>query len=215
MPGCVIADTELVDGRILNTYNTLTIKTVHCVMEVRFHGRGGQGVVIASEVLAKAAFRMGFEVSSFPFFGVERRGAPVTAYARIDKKPIRLKSSIYEPDYVVVLDNSLLRGVDILEGLKPGGMVLINYPDDSKLPDLPDGYTYFTLDATGIAAAHGIGSKVTPIVNTAIMGGFAKMCDWVSLDAMLDTIRQVAPVKKEENVAAARDAYDRTREVSR
>lgn len=202
-----------VDGIILNTYNSLTNETVYPLMEVRFHGRGGQGVVIASEVLAKAAFRMGFEVSSFPFFGVERRGAPVTAFARIDKRPIRLKSSIYEPDYVVVLDSSLLKGVDVLEGLKQGGKVLINYPDDAGLPNLPGGYSYFTLDATSVAAAHGIGSKVTPIVNTAIMGGFARMCDWVSLEAMLETIRQVAPVKKEENVAAARDAYDRTREV--
>jgi 2-oxoacid:acceptor oxidoreductase gamma subunit (pyruvate/2-ketoisovalerate family) len=183
-------------------------------MEVRFHGRGGQGVVIASEVLAKAAFRMGFEVSSFPFFGVERRGAPVTAFARIDKKPIRNKSSIYEPDHVVVLDNSLLRGVDVLEGLRPGGTVLINYPDGSALPALPASYKYYVLDANVIAAAHGIGSKVAPIVNTSIMGGFAKMCDWVSLDAMLETIRAVAPVKKEENVAAAREAYDRTKEVT-
>jgi 2-oxoacid:acceptor oxidoreductase gamma subunit (pyruvate/2-ketoisovalerate family) len=183
-------------------------------MEVRFHGRGGQGVVVASEVLAKAAFRMGFEVSSFPFFGVERRGAPVTAFARIDSKPIRNKSSIYEPDYVVILDNSLLKGVDLLEGLKPGGTVLINYPDNGTLPDLPSSYKYYAIDANSIAASHGIGSKVTPIVNTAIMGGFAKICDWVSLDAMLQTIREVAPAKKEENVAAAKEAYERTREVS-
>lgn len=194
-------------------YNTLTRKTVSPVMEVRFHGRGGQGVVIASEVLAKAAFRMGFEVSSFPFFGVERRGAPVTAFARIDKKPIRNKSSIYEPDYVVVLDNSLLKGVDVLEGLKPGGLVLINYPENRPLPSLNPSYKYYTLDANAVAAAHGIGSKVTPIVNTSIMGGFAKMCDWVSLDAMLETIRAVAPVKKEENVAAAREAFEKTKEV--
>lgn len=182
-------------------------------MEVRFHGRGGQGVVIASEVLAKAAFRMGFEVSSFPFFGVERRGAPVTAFARIDKKPIRNRSSIYEPDYVVVLDSSLLKGVDVLEGLKPGGTVLINYPDGVPLPSLKPSYKYYSLDANTIAATHGIGSKVTPIVNTSIMGGFARICDWVSLDAMLETIKIVAPVKKDENVAAAREAYDKTKEV--
>ncbi|MBU1157914.1 MAG: 2-oxoacid:acceptor oxidoreductase family protein [Candidatus Thermoplasmatota archaeon] len=184
------------------------------MIEVRFHGRGGQGVVIASEVLAKAAFKMGFEVSSFPFFGVERRGAPVTAYARIDKNPIRIKSSIYEPDYIVVLDSTLLKGVDLLEGLKPGGKVLINYPDDKTLPEISDRFQYYTLDATAIAATHGIGSKMTPIVNTAIMGGFAKMSDWVSIEAMLEIIREVAPVKKDENVEAAREAYERTREVA-
>jgi 2-oxoacid:acceptor oxidoreductase gamma subunit (pyruvate/2-ketoisovalerate family) len=184
------------------------------VIEVRFHGRGGQGVVIASEVLAKAAFRMGFEVSSFPFFGVERRGAPVTAYTRIDKKPIRIKSSIYEPDYVVVLDSSLLQGVDVLEGLKPEGRVLINWPEGRKLRELPPKFKYFVIDATSIAASHGIGSQTAPIVNTAIMGGFAKMCDVVSLDKLLESIRDVAPAKEEENVAAAREAYERTAEVS-
>lgn len=184
------------------------------MIEVRFHGRGGQGVVIASEVLAKAAFKSGFEVSSFPFFGVERRGAPVTAYARFDERPIRIKSSIYEPDYVVVLDSSLLRGVDILEGLKPGGKVLINYPAGRKLPDLPRKFRYYVLDATSIAAAHGIGSPTAPIVNTAIMGGFAKMCDKVALEPILESIREIAPVKEEENVAAAKEAYELTKEAT-
>jgi 2-oxoacid:acceptor oxidoreductase gamma subunit (pyruvate/2-ketoisovalerate family) len=184
------------------------------VIEVRFHGRGGQGVVIASEVLAKAAFRMGFEVSAFPFFGVERRGAPVTAFARIDSKPIRIKSSIYEPDYVVVLDSSLLRGVDVLEGLKPGGTVLINYPEAKKLPNLPSKFKYFVIDATSIAASHGIGSPATPIVNTAIMGGFAKICETVALDPILESIRDSAPIKEDENVAAAKEAYEKTREVA-
>lgn len=183
------------------------------MIEVRFHGRGGQGVVVASEVLANAAFRMGFEVSAFPFFGVERRGAPVTAFTRIDKKPIRVKSSIYEPDYVVVLDNSLLKGVDFLEGLKDGGKVLLNNPDGKKVQDLPPNFRYFVIDATSIAAAHGIGSRTAPIVNTAIMGGFAKMADFVKLDSILESIRELAPAKEEENVAAAREAYERTVEV--
>ena len=183
------------------------------MIEVRFHGRGGQGVVVASEVLANAAFREGFEVASFPYFGVERRGAPVTAYARFDRKPIRLRSSIYEPDYVVVLDSSLMKGLDLVDGLKKGGTVMVNYPDGRDLPSILPDYTYFTLDATSIAAEHGIGSRVAPIVNTAIMGGFARICDDVSLDAMLESIRDKAPVKKEENVAAAKAAYDRTRKV--
>ena len=186
---------------------------MHSLIEVRFHGRGGQGVVVASQVLANAAFRMGFEVASFPYFGVERRGAPVAAYARIDEKPIRIRSSVYEPDYVVVLDNSLLKGVNLLEGLKQGGKVLINYPDDERIRGLRPGFEYYTLDATSIAASHGIGSKVAPIVNTSIMGGFAKICDMVSLEAVLESIREKAPVKKDANVAAAKEAYERTREV--
>lgn len=185
------------------------------MIEVRFHGRGGQGVVVASEVLARAAFKMGFEVSSFPFFGVERRGAPVTAYARIDRRPIRIKSNIYEPDYVVVLDSALLKAVNVLEGLKPGGRVLINCPDAKRLEGLPDRFKYYALDATSIAAAHGIGSRTAPIVNTAIMGGFAKMCDIVALEPILESIRELAPSKEEENVAAAREAYEKTSEVGR
>jgi len=184
------------------------------LIEVRFHGRGGQGVVVASEVLAMAAFKMGFEVSAFPFFGVERRGAPVTAYARIDKKPIRLKSSIYEPDHVVVLDNSLLKGVDVLEGLKEGGRVLLNHPEGKKLENLPPKFRYFVIDATSIAAAHGIGSRTAPIVNTAIMGGFAKMCEFIALDPILESIRELAPTKEEENVAAAKEAFERTVEAA-
>jgi len=184
------------------------------LIEVRFHGRGGQGAVVASEVLARAAFKMGFEVSSFPFFGVERRGAPVTAYARIDSKPIRIKSSIYSPDYIVVLDSSLLKVIDVLDGLKPGGSVLVNYPDGKKLEGVAPGFKYFVLDATSIAASHGIGSQTAPIVNTAIMGGFARICKTVALDPILESIRELAPSKEEENVAAAREAYERTVEVA-
>lgn len=183
------------------------------MIEVRFHGRGGQGVVVASELLARAAFKMGFEVSSFPFFGVERRGAPVTAYARLDINPIRIKSSIYAPDYIVVLDNSLLKVIDVLEGLKPGGSVLINYPNGKKPEGLAPGFKYYVLDATSIAAAHGIGSQTAPIVNTAIMGGFARMCPSIALDPILESIRDLAPAKEEENVAAAREAYGRTTEA--
>lgn len=184
------------------------------MIEVRFHGRGGQGVVVASEVLARAAFKMGFEVSSFPFFGVERRGAPVTAFARFDSKPIRIKSSIYAPDYVVVLDNSLIKAIDVLEGLKKGGSALINYPEGRKLEGLEPGFKYYVLDATTIAASRGIGSQTAPIVNTAIMGGFAKMCPSISLDMILESIRELAPAKEEENVSAANDAYERTTEVA-
>jgi 2-oxoacid:acceptor oxidoreductase gamma subunit (pyruvate/2-ketoisovalerate family) len=183
------------------------------VIEVRFHGRGGQGAVVASEVLASAAFKMGFEVSSFPFFGVERRGAPVTAFTRIDHKPIRNKSSIYEPDFVVVLDSSLMRGVDVLEGLKTAGRVLVNHPDGKKLDGMDARFRYFVVDATAIAISHGLGSPTAPIVNTAIMGGFARACNIVTIESILQSIREEAPVKPEENVAAARQAYDQTQEA--
>jgi len=92
--------------------------------------------------------------------------------------------------------------------------VLINYPESKKLQNLPPKFKYYVIDATSIAAAHGIGSPATPIVNTAIMGGFVRMCETISLDAVLESIRESAPTKEEENVAAAKDAYERTREVT-
>ena len=96
------------------------------MIEIRFHGRGGQGAVLASEMLAQAAFLDGKVPQSFPFFGVERRGAPVTAYARIDEKLISVRTSITAPDIVVVLDPGLLKTQPVADGLKPGGLVLVN-----------------------------------------------------------------------------------------
>ena len=89
--------------------------------EIRFHGRGGQGAVIASKILAEAFFREGKYVQSFPAFGAERRGAPVAAFTRVDENPIRIRTQIYAPDTVVVLDPSLLESADITSGLKPKG----------------------------------------------------------------------------------------------
>ena len=96
------------------------------MIEIRFHGRGGQGAVVASRLLAVAAAGEGKDVQSFPFFGVERRGAPVTAFTKIDSGRIYVKSMIYEPDYVVVMDPSLLTAVDVTSGLKEDGVLLVN-----------------------------------------------------------------------------------------
>src|SRR4030042_7192990 len=101
------------------------------MVEIRFHGRGGQGAVKGSDILAIAAFKEGKEVQSFPFFGVERRGAPVTAYTRISTEEIRIHSYIYEPDILVVLDSTLIGAVPITEGLKQNGIVIINTERES------------------------------------------------------------------------------------
>ena len=90
------------------------------MLEIRFHGRGGQGTVVATILLAKAFFRAGYQVQSFPFFGVERRGAPVEAYVRLNKDKILLRTNVYYPDHVVVQDQTLLHGVNVTRGLKPG-----------------------------------------------------------------------------------------------
>jgi 2-oxoacid:acceptor oxidoreductase gamma subunit (pyruvate/2-ketoisovalerate family) len=177
------------------------------MIKVRFHGRGGQGAVVASEMLARAAVKDGMHASAFPFFGVERRGAPVTAFCRLDDKPIRIHAGIYEPDHVVVLDQGLIKLTDVLQGLKPGGTILVNTSKALTELGLDTDRRIVTVDATGIALKWGLGSETSPIVNTAILGAFARICSKVSIDSVLDSIREYAPAKKEQNVAAAQEAY--------
>jgi 2-oxoacid:acceptor oxidoreductase gamma subunit (pyruvate/2-ketoisovalerate family) len=173
------------------------------MIEIRFHGRGGQGAVTAANILAIAAFKEGKDVQAFPYFGVERRGAPVTAFTKIDTRPVRIKSQIYEPDYVVVLDSSLLKAVNVTQGLKNGGIVIINA--DKKPEDIKgiEG-RIATVDATGL------GSKEAPIVNTAILGAFAKASGVVKIESIVQSILESAPAKKKENAEAAKEAYENT-----
>jgi len=179
------------------------------MIEIRIHGRGGQGAVIASEVLAMAAFREGKHVTSFPAFGVERRGAPVAAFTRIDDRPIRLKCEIYAPDHVMVLDPSLLQVVDVTAGLKPGGWILVNSTQPPQALNFPHKYKVATVDANAIAIEHRLGPRQAPIVNTAILGAYAKVTGIVSLAAVLEAVAEAVPTKKEDNVAAAREAYEK------
>lgn len=168
--------------------------------------------MIASKILAKAFFMEGKYVSAFPYFGVERRGAPVTAFTRVDDKPIRAKYQIYEPDFVIVLDPSLLSAVNVLKGIKENGYVLIN---TVKSPEEMRSRLNFknvaTVDATTIAIKHRLGSQTAPIVNTAILGAFAKVSGLVKIETVMDAIREAAPAKQEENAMAAKDAYDAVR----
>lgn len=177
--------------------------------ELRIHGRGGQGAVIASKVLAVALFREGRWVQSFPAFGVERRGAPVTAFLRVDDAPIRLRCEIREPDDLIVLDPTLVDAIDVTAGLKEGGGILINTDQPpSAYPALTARFEVATVDASSVATARGIGSKSQPIVNTAILGAFAAWSGLVSLDAVCDAIGEEVPSRTEDNVAAAREAAE-------
>lgn len=177
------------------------------MLEVRFHGRGGQGAVVASEILARAAMKEGKYASAFPFFGVERRGAPVMAFCRIDDRPIRIHAGIYEPNHVVVLDHGLMKMVDVLEGQKEGGSLVVNTSMSMEELGLPTDRRTLLVDATTIALRRGLGTATAPIVNTAILGAFARACDVVSIDSILESIRESAPAKRDQNVAAAQDAY--------
>ncbi len=179
------------------------------MIEIRFHGRGGQGSVIASKILAKAFFMEGKYVSAFPYYGVERRGAPVTAFTRMDDKPIRAKYQIYEPNYVIVLDPSLIDAVDVLKGIREGGYVIVNtVKSPMEMAEKLNYERVATVDATSIAIKHRLGSQAAPIVNTAILGAFARVSGTVKIETVMDAIRQAAPAKQEENAMAAKDAYE-------
>ncbi len=179
------------------------------MIEIRFHGRGGQGAVKGSDILAIAAFKEGKEIQAFPFFGVERRGAPVTAFTRIDDRPIRIHSYIYEPHVLVVLDPTLIGAVPLTDGLQSDGSIILNttkHPDEFDFSHLQNPHI-FTVDCSSIALKYGLGSKESPIVNTTILGAVAKATKLVSIDSIVEAIKEKIPVKPEENGQAARESY--------
>lgn len=174
---------------------------------IRFHGRGGQGAVIASKLLASAFFREGSQVQAFPSFGAERTGVPVAAFLRVDSSRITSHYHVYEPDHVVVLDPVLLKTVNVTTGLREGGWIVVNSAADPGSLHLPDTFNVATCDATAIALAHGLGSRTMPIVNTAMAGAFAAVTDLVKLESVLNAIEDVVPVEVAANKEAAVDAF--------
>jgi pyruvate ferredoxin oxidoreductase gamma subunit len=184
------------------------------VFEIRIHGRGGQGVVTAAELLSVAAFRDGREPQAFPSFGSERMGAPVTSFCRIADTPIRLREPVAAPDAVLIVDATLLRHVDVFAGLRADGYVLINSTrglDELGLADLhsrlPAGRVR-TVPATDIAREH-IGR---PLPNVCLLGAFAALTGAVSLDAIEHAVgERFAQRIAAANIAAARAAFEYVR----
>jgi pyruvate ferredoxin oxidoreductase gamma subunit len=188
------------------------------VFEVRIHGRGGQGVVTAAELLSVAAFEGGKHAQAFPSFGSERTGAPVISFCRIADRAIRTREPIAEPDALIIQDPTLLHQVAVFAGLKPGGYVLINTTrtfDELGLGDLVAGHDrpdrLLTLPATDLAREH-LGR---PMPNAVLLGGFAAMTGAVTIDAVESAIRAKFKAKLADgNVAAARAAYDHVKEAA-
>jgi len=179
------------------------------MIEIRFHGRGGQGTVVASKVLADALAKEGNYVQAYPEFGVERRGAPVFSFIRIDNKPIYDKSRIYEPNHVVVVDPTLVEAIDITEGLKDGGIIIINSEKSPASFKFPAKFKVATVNATGIAVKHKLGTLAAPIVNTAIVGAVVKILDLTKIEPLLAAIKEGVPIRQEDNMAAAKEAYEK------
>jgi 2-oxoacid:acceptor oxidoreductase gamma subunit (pyruvate/2-ketoisovalerate family) len=179
------------------------------MIELRIHGRGGQGAVVASKTLAQAAFLTGRYVQSYPDYGVERRGAPVVAFARIAEPgdDFVVRQDIREPHHILVLDATLLDSANPLAGLRPNGWVVVNTPDSPERLGIDEDFRVATVDAAKIALDHGLGSAAQPVVNTSILGAFVRATGIVSLEDLLAAIEHEVPVKAEENRAAAIEAH--------
>ena len=180
------------------------------MLQIRIHGRGGQGVVTAAEMLSIAAFEQGRHAQAFPSFGSERTGAPVVAFCRIDDREIRLREPILAPDALIVQDPTLLHQVDVFQGLQPDGWVLINSKrsfDELGVGEVAKRFRrerLRTVPATEIALKH-LGR---PLPNAVLLGGFAALTGIVTLDAVEHAIRDKFTGKVADgNVAAAAEAY--------
>jgi pyruvate ferredoxin oxidoreductase gamma subunit len=183
------------------------------MFEVRIHGRGGQGVVTAAELLSVAAFVEGRRAQAFPSFGSERTGAPVVAYCRIAERPIRLREPVLRPDVVIVQDATLLGQVDVLAGLAADGLILVNSARTaSELGLSRYAGQAFTVPATRLAREH-VGR---PLPNAALLGGVAALCRLVSLASVQAAIRDRFPgAIADGNAAAAAAAYEIVRAAAK
>jgi pyruvate ferredoxin oxidoreductase gamma subunit len=170
------------------------------MFEIRIHSRGGQGGVTAARLLALAAIHDGKYATAAPFYGAERRGAPIVSFVRIDDKPIKVYSQIKKPDMVIVLDATVMDVVDVLQGLKAGGTVFVNSQQKREF----SGYSSGNVDLTGIALKEGLVVSGSPILNTPVIGALAKM-GIVSVDSAKKAIREM--FTDERNVKAAEAAY--------
>lgn len=181
--------------------------------EIRIHGRGGQGSVVTAELFAIAAFQGGKYSQAFPYLGGggERRGAPVQAFARIDDKPIRLRSKIHEPDYIIVKDITLLGVVNVTEGAKPNSFILINTEKKAEDLGLPANLHIKTIPATKIA----LETLGRPIMNTAVMGAFAACTGEFDIEAIKKAIAQKFQGSvAQKNILAAQKAYEYVRTIN-
>ncbi len=177
---------------------------------MRIHGRGGQGAVVASLILAKTFHIEGYYVQSFPEFGVERRGSPVQAYLRADKKLIYEKTKIYRPNQLIILDHSLLNFIDVSKDISPTSIILINTSKEPAQIDLSFKYKVATVDASSIAVKHKIGTSTNPIANTSILGAYARFSELVSLNSLIAAIKESFPENKaNDNISAVQEAYEK------
>jgi pyruvate ferredoxin oxidoreductase gamma subunit len=178
------------------------------MIEIRFHGRGGQGAVTSAELTALAAIEEGKYAQAFPSFGPERRGAPVMAFVRVSDEPIRTREKIYEPDIVVVLDPTLLDIVNVAAGLKENGVVVLNTTKSAKEVRQASGIKakLALVDASTIAME----TMGVPITNTTLLGAMLKATDLLPLSALEGPLQERFGRIAGKNIMAFQRAYEET-----
>ena len=172
--------------------------------EIKFHGRGGQGVVMASQMLGLAFFKAGMYPQCYSLFGGERRGAPVVSFLRVDRERILLKCDIKHPHELLYFDASLVDPAEIADLMAPGSNILVNTPGPSGDVEGLGPYRLGRVDATGIAEDLGLGH----VINTAILGAYCRLTGNLPLDRILEAVGEAVPAKREENAGAVRRGYD-------
>lgn len=174
------------------------------MIQIKFLGKGGQGVVVASEILARACFEEDLYPQCFSLYGGERRGATVAAFVRVDRTKIYLKCDIDRPDHLVLFDKSLFNEKEVTEQVEPGGTLLLNWEKDLPLKEL-QAFKVGRIDALEISRKNGLGA----IVNTAILGAYIRLTHLINLDTLLKVISRTVPTAADQNVMAAKEAYER------
>lgn len=182
------------------------------IWEIRWHGRGGQGAVTSAQILAEAAYYDGYQgVTSAPYFGAERRGAPVSATTRFSPETIRVYSEVETPDVVVVLDESLLKDGNVTSGLNQGGWLVVNSTRRPAEIGLGGGFCVATANATGIAQELGLVVAGVYVVNTPILGAFLRATGLLSLESVCQAIKgKFSAADADRNFRAVQLAFKKT-----
>jgi pyruvate ferredoxin oxidoreductase gamma subunit len=175
--------------------------------EIKIFARAGQGAITTAAILGEALFYQGLYAYAFPHFGAARMGAPMNAFLRFDTKPVRLRSQVYQPDYIIVVDPTLITSCDVFRGMKENGIAIISVREDTKIENYPSHIKLVTLEAEKIALEV-IGK---PFSNTVLLGAFAKATQEVKLDFLLEAIKKrflAKPEVAEKNLEAIKKGFD-------
>jgi pyruvate ferredoxin oxidoreductase gamma subunit len=173
--------------------------------EIRIHARAGQGAITTAALLGYAYFLKGAYPYAFPHFGAARMGAAMNAFVRVDDKPVRLRSQIYEPDYVIIVDATLMRGFNCFSGLKEDGIAIINEREGIEIPKLKTRQKTFVVPANDIA----LKTIGRPLGNTALLGAYAAATAQLELDTLTEAIKKRFSGKVQEaNIAAVKQGYE-------